>query len=320
MPLQELLLALGEEIQDPGVETFLLFSQPLPSQNLGFIDAKAKELDVSVAGRDLSITQSPGLLSSNRKGGTTGAVAWKITPLFAEWMASDHNMLFKTAVLDQKSQVLELGCGVSGINAVALSPRVGGFIATDQDYVFKLLRSNLEANALKQKASSKTKHYAPMLGKNNIDIVALDWESNSVTNLSMVVGEVARSEPSTALNAILACDCIYNEALIRPFVQTCVDLCELHKTAHTENPTVCIIAEQLRSDSVFEAWLSAFHKAFRVWRVPDELLPAGLRQGSGFVIHIGILREGTGWVGPECVSTSSTASGSSSETCHVCSY
>lgn len=54
--------------------------------------------------------------------------------------------------------------------------------------------------------------------------------------------------------------------------------------------TVCIIAQQLRSDQVFEAWLAAFAEAFRVWRVPDELAGEGLRGGEGFVVHVGVLR------------------------------
>lgn len=91
MTLAHLFQALGEEVQDPeeGVcwtmkigwlkelievsESFLLFSQSVPSQNLGFIDPKANSLDILVAGKDLIIHQSPAILSSNRKGGTTGA-------------------------------------------------------------------------------------------------------------------------------------------------------------------------------------------------------------------------------------------------------
>lgn len=55
------------------IESFLLFSQDLPSQNLGFVDSKATCVEISVAGKDYSIYQSPTLLSSNRAGGTTGA-------------------------------------------------------------------------------------------------------------------------------------------------------------------------------------------------------------------------------------------------------
>jgi hypothetical protein len=54
-------------------ENFELFSQPIPSRSLGFVDSKALELDIAVAGKDFCIRQSPGLLVSNRKEGTTGA-------------------------------------------------------------------------------------------------------------------------------------------------------------------------------------------------------------------------------------------------------
>lgn len=37
------------------------------------IDGRAETLDVSIAGRDMTFQQSPGILTSNRSGGTTGA-------------------------------------------------------------------------------------------------------------------------------------------------------------------------------------------------------------------------------------------------------
>lgn len=43
-------------------ETFLLFSQDIPSQNLGFVDARAAEISVTVAGRDYTLHQSPTIL------------------------------------------------------------------------------------------------------------------------------------------------------------------------------------------------------------------------------------------------------------------
>ncbi len=55
------------------VEAFVIFSQDIPSQSLGFIDAQAALLSLSVAGHDLTINQSRGLLTSDRKAGTTGA-------------------------------------------------------------------------------------------------------------------------------------------------------------------------------------------------------------------------------------------------------
>lgn len=107
MPLKDLLSSLGEDIDDPEEESFLLFSQVIPSQDLGFVDAKSTSLEITVSGRDLNIRQSPTLLSSNRETGTTGAVVWKVTPLFAQWITSDCNILFRSSMLDESSIVLE---------------------------------------------------------------------------------------------------------------------------------------------------------------------------------------------------------------------
>ena len=294
MALQSLISALGEEINDPEEETFLLFSQDLPSQNLGFVDAKCTSLDITISGRDFNIIQSPGLLSSNRAEGTTGAVVWKITPLFAEWIALKENVLFQSTVLDRQSTVLELGCGISGIVAISSSPRVGKYVATDQEYVFKWLKPNIQNNIPKTKSSDKIKQHGKVTHSNaisnNILIMTLDWESSSVSDLPKMMG-VNSADNVQSINAVVACDCIYNEALIEPMVRTCAEICQLPDASSTGKATVCIIAQQLRSDVVFEAWLSAFHKIFKTWRVPDDLLIKGLREGSGFVIHMGILRE-----------------------------
>lgn len=294
MSLQSLISILGEEIKDPEEETFLLFSQELPSQNLGFVDAKATSLDITISGRDLNIIQSPGLLSSNRTEGTTGAVVWRITPLFAEWICLEENVLFQSSVLDRQSTVLELGCGISGIVAISLSSRVGKYIATDQEYVFKWLKPNIQNNTPRPKGSDKVKRHGkvPEINSmsNNILIMALDWESSSVSDLPKMI-ETNSADNAPSINAVIACDCIYNEALIEPIVRTCAEICQLPNASSLGKATVCVIAQQLRSDAVFEAWLSAFYKVFRVWRVPDNLLIEGLREGSGFVIHVGILRE-----------------------------
>jgi hypothetical protein len=53
---------------------FVIFSQEIPSRNsLGIIDAHAESLELTVAGLDLVIAQSRGLLTSDRTAGTTGA-------------------------------------------------------------------------------------------------------------------------------------------------------------------------------------------------------------------------------------------------------
>jgi hypothetical protein len=224
-------------------------------------------------------------------------VVWKITPLIASWIISSDNPLFKHHVLHSNSSVLELGCGISGIIGLVLGPLVQHYTLTDQEYVMKYLKQNLlnnmpntSANGSRSRNPKARSPRAPATANvsSNITAQSLDWETDYV---SSVVTEL--EEGSRSLDVIIACDCIYNDALIPPLVQTCVDVCLLRRT-QTEDleaePTVCIIAQQLRSAEVFEAWLQAFHNAFRVWRVPDTDLTRELASNSGFVIHVGILR------------------------------
>ncbi|OAX79098.1 hypothetical protein ACJ72_06587 [Emergomyces africanus] len=347
------------------IEAFSLFSQEIPSQNLGFVDSRANTIGLTIQGRDLQIRQSPTILSSTRSGGTTGAVLWKITPLIAKWLSSKQNILWTSSILNQDSTVVELGCGISGLIALTLAPSVGHYIATDQEYVHKLLKENLEANAtittnvatpprrndhhrqrrgsrkLPSNQSSKAQHSPspsrpPHKGTStgNITFTELDWELDSPSTLKQTIMPPSSLEnPKTKQNQtdveqedpgfelLVACDCVYNDALIEPFVQTCADICRLrpgftpmnHDAAPLSQlshpptvtakrqPTVCIIAQQLRAPDVFESWLQAALAEFWVWRVCDEVLEKGmgeemglglgLKGGSGYVVHVLVLKE-----------------------------
>lgn len=193
--------------------------------------------------------------------------------------------------------MLELGCGISGIIGLSLSQRIGSYVLTDQQYVMKLLSENLIENhqlsapsssAKGRKSTTKSKGGNGALNSSpsiaNVSAKVLDWEMDKVT--SSLVGV----EGEDSFDLVIACDCIYNDALIDPLVQTCIDVCKLRSASGGELPTLCVVAQQLRSAEVFEGWLNAFHKAFRVWRLPDETLIDGLKSDSGFVVHIGTLR------------------------------
>ena len=294
MTLPSSLAALGEEVEDPTTETFLLFSQPRPSQDLGYVDKTKAQLELSIGGRDFFIKQSPTLLSSDRAEGTTGAVLWKITPFFAAWMMDPRNSLFNPGLIDKDAAVLELGCGTSSILPAVISPYVGSYIATDLEYVINgnLLRKNFAENEQVSKPNEtrvKQKNKKPrgsLISKSNVEFLALDWESSDIADLPKHCKLTGGS-----VDVVIACDCIYNEALILPFVQTCADICRLKAASAGKKPAVCIVAQQLRSDTVFAEWLSVFHERFRVWRVPDSQLTDELKDGSGFCVHIGIVKE-----------------------------
>ncbi|CAH0048947.1 unnamed protein product [Clonostachys solani] len=298
MAVEALTSKLGDEIEDPEEETFLLFSQEIPSQNLGFIDPTAPSVEVVVHDREYTIHQSPTVLSSSRAGGTTGAVLWKINPIFASFISSPSNPLFSSGILSPSSSVLELGCGISPLNGLALAPHISHILLTDQPYVQRLVSRNISENhgkrehtrgrpaarrppKLKASASSSSSSSA------SVEFATLDWETDQVTS------ELAPG-PSGDFDLVLACDCVYNYALVPPLVQTCVEACKLRQSKEDsldpDKPCVCVVAQQLRSDEVFDSWLAEFHKYFRVWRFPDDTLPERLRTSAGFVVHAGILR------------------------------
>ena len=203
--------------------------------------------------------------------------------MIARWLDSPGNILFLQSVLSSKSLILELGCGISGLLGLVLLPKIGRFIATDQSYIGKILQRNLKENAVATNSIKPCKPGHESSAKGNVDFLPLDWELDSISSLVNILDE----ETIGTFDALIACDCIYNESLVNPFVQTCAELCRL-RTSKKGCPTVCLVAQQLRSPEIFEQWLSTFRRSFRVWRFSDEFLPNDLRSNSGFVLHLGV--------------------------------
>ncbi|KAJ5408002.1 hypothetical protein N7509_001885 [Penicillium cosmopolitanum] len=318
------LLANGEEVTDAEEEAFLLFSQDIPPGNLGFLEPRAPTVDVTIRGAEYTVHQSPTLLSSSRAGGTTGAVLWKITPFFADWISSPSNPLWTHSFLSSDSVVAELGCGISALVALALAPSVDHYLATDQEYVRRLFRTNLEENAsvnssttfsTKQKgtksrgAKPAKKHSSSANNEpRNVTFTTLDWELDQPELLKGCIGTESGgqeaedgTEEDKGFDLILSCDCIYNDALVTPFVRTCAEICRLRpvyepsdeseSSPPTRQPTICIVAQQQRAPDVFEAWLRETLREFRVWRLSDDVLVGGLKNGSGYLVHLLLARE-----------------------------
>ncbi|GAB0135640.1 hypothetical protein EsDP_00003971 [Epichloe bromicola] len=183
-------------------------------------------------------------------------------------------------MLTPSSAVLELGCGISPLNALAAVPRVAHYVLSDQRYVQKLVSRNLVENQNQPSARQRT--------GGSIAFRALDWEQDEVTP--------GLAAPACWFDAVIATDCVYNDALVGPFVQTCVDACLLRERRGGDGGCgcVCVVAQQLRDHDVFRAWLGAFLERFRVWRVKGEVLAVEeLTARDGFVVHVGVLRQPT---------------------------
>ncbi|EGD86907.1 hypothetical protein H112_05421 [Trichophyton rubrum D6] len=339
MDLLGLLGSIGHEVEDAEDDAFIQFSHPIPSSNLGFVDPRSNTVELTVGGEELTIRQSPTILSSKRTGGTTGAVLWQVTPKLAEWLCKKDNPLWKSSVLNSESAVVELGCGTSAVLAISLGPKVGCYAATDQEYVRKLFNENLHTNGkmgspssyagstgnrsgkrIERKGGKHHHHHhhpRPERERRNsparrgddesgsgdysgagvpekIKFVPLDWELDSPDMLKRSIGtDVAEDDPGFDL--LVACDCIYNDALIAPFVATCADICRLRPSVgeeRPERPTLCVVGQQLRSHEVFEGWMREALQEFRVWRVKNEVVGSTLASGTGYTVHILLLKGG----------------------------
>jgi hypothetical protein len=265
-------------------------------RNLPFVNLQAFSLQTEKKGpRELVSKPTVRTLVSYAIGvspANSSVVIWEVTPLFAEWVSSDDNIFFQSSILDNESLVLELGAGISGLIALSLAPKVKRYVATDQDYVLKLLRENIARNydpaasqPKRQSARRNRRTETRASGTSTIDVIQLDWETSSTSSLYTQTTLTADQDHVTA---VIVADCVYNEALIQPLVETCSDVCKL---APEGKPTLCVVVQQLRSPDVFEHWLKAFHSRFRVWRVPDELLSEELKVKNGFAMHVGILKD-----------------------------
>ena len=244
---------------------------------------------------------------------TNNSVLWKITPLFAEWISNPSNALWTSGSLTNDSIVTELGCGISALIPLTLAPAVQHYIATDQEYVRRLFRTNLDENAntaskakgksstkgkAKKQGSTKSASTAASASNSNITFTTLDWELDQPDLLKGCIETDSRAaeDEDKGFDLLLSCDCIYNDALVAPFVRTCAEICRLRPSysagveSDGRQPTVCIIAQQQRSPEVFEEWLRETLREFRVWRLSDEVLGEGMKSGTGYLVHLLLMR------------------------------
>ncbi|KAI6815325.1 hypothetical protein KC332_g10319 [Hortaea werneckii] len=284
---EDIQITCGDKVTDAYEETFDLFSHDHTLSDLGMLDPKAHEIELTVGGQDFLVAQSPGALQSGRKEGTTGAAVWQSSVRASEWLAHAENVLFTSGLLTGDSLVLELGSGISALVPCILARRVRQVVATDQQHILKLLQQNIDKNL--QTHQTGTRKKAAEDSQHRVQALALDWEEDDIPK------QLSANDLGTGVDVVLACDTLYNYALIEPFVQTCVEICrsrQAHReqTASDTRPTACVIVQQLRQAEVFEQWLETSLRHFDVWRIPNGSLSDGLREGSGFAVHVCVLK------------------------------
>lgn len=230
---------------------------------------------------EISVVQSMSLLNSRTESSTTGAMLWRVSVVFAEWFYQHFYYPSKSKLLEDRFDVIELGCGAAALLPIALgsSPRIKTYIATDQPHIARLAQHNVQ------------RHYTETLGisaPDNIHVVDYDWEEaeqdcSNIANLlkkSKDDGEDEAKERDNGL-LVLACDTIYNEYLISHFLDALIRACQLSNN----QPAHVLVAQQVRDPVIMESFLTQFVECpqFKVWSIPDSCLSAEFKHG--FVLH-----------------------------------
>lgn len=277
---------------------FSLFAFARTDENLGMIDPEAVTVEVSIAGKDYTLQQSPGVLHSKRSQGTTGAAIWRTGLLMATWLVSDQSPISRVADRVLASTAVELGCGISALLALSLRGKVGRYIATDQSYILQRfdenVRMNKDQNSGKQKQLKRGSGRLQSKGNATIETLPLDWEIHDISRqLRQHLGSTADSASSQSyidISLVLSCDCVFNESLVEPFVDACRSICTLQRSQGSGKEALCIIGQQLRMPDVLELWMSSMLRHFRLFRVKQSYLTDGLKEPSAFVVHLAMLK------------------------------
>lgn len=140
------------------------------------------------------------------------------------------------ALLDRdqlsRARVLELGSG-TGMLAVLLSEACGTYTATDLYENLRLVSRNVELNQRLHGRPSKSKE---------VKLEELDWIA--ISKDSTKVSSRTGREEGGGYDLVIAVDCIYNEYLVRPFIDTLSAVCP------QSSSTVVLVVVELRSADV----------------------------------------------------------------------
>ncbi|TXT10812.1 hypothetical protein VHUM_02317 [Vanrija humicola] len=198
---------------DPTAEELELTIELVPPASSGEVKARGRGKKKPAAAKavsiDLAVIQDPGALRA--RVGDTGSVLWRSSLHLARHVLQQHHFppaapdapLLDKAALGA-ARVLELGAG-TGVLASLLAPLCASYTATDRKENLKLVRRNVEANAKDGAA----------------DAAELDW-----LDVARARKKDGYESPLAAqTDLVVAVDCIYNESLVGPLVDTLAALC-----------------------------------------------------------------------------------------------
>lgn len=236
--------------------------------------------------------------SRDNNNSTTGYVLWQTTPFFIDWLlyhtdSNTQEQNFNLRAFVFSSNVIELGSGVSCVSTVILCNYLSNsnyYVVTDQKGILSTLKENVitnkheiihNAKPLKSVTMNWSKPLKESFAPNNeayplpeeffhIEVEPLDWEYVFSQKLPCFV-EKALGDTYSRNCTILAMDVIYNDFLIKPFLNTLDTLFKKWESENdssrlTKNDTQCeikcekkgikaIMGLQLRAQDVVQDFL-----------------------------------------------------------------
>ncbi|BEI84731.1 hypothetical protein CcaverHIS002_0501320 [Cutaneotrichosporon cavernicola] len=257
-------LSLVLDLVPPAVE--VMAEEPVGKRRMR---RKEKAKTVESVSLDVVVTQDPGALRA--RSGETGSVLWRSSFHLARHILTQ--LLFPTAstllsVSELASaKVLELGAG-TGVLASLIGPLAGSYIATDRRENLKLVQRNVDNNA-----SAAIKIATKALGGDPQPAITaeLDWEQVSAACArARTKGEtyaLPSGSPGADADLVLAVDCIYNEHLVQPLVDTLAAAC-------VRGAVAWVVVEK-RSPDVLRHFLDTWQSdsaGFTIVRLGDEAM------------------------------------------------
>lgn len=183
---------------------------------------------------------------------------------------TEHSLNATTPFLDTRSlasaRVLELGSG-TGTLSILLSHLVRSWTATDISALLPLIRKNISRNADAMKgfnasrvSGSKDRADVPT----KVSVEELDWTwsprqiQRAFPSLPQEGSGNSDNHQDTAFDLLLAVDCLFNESLVKPFVNV----------LNNVDAEVVVIVSELRSPDVLRLFLEEWLKSgeWTVWR------------------------------------------------------
>lgn len=177
---------------------------------------------------------------------------------------------------ENKVNIIELGSGISGILPITLGNYVDKYIVTDQRGILSKLKENITGNISQLplrsvKSSSLGMDDTPSSDSSDedeltmirrikpqlcLEVEPIDWETfilNTTTEMRLYPYLQEIKKESTGTIYVLAMDVIYNDFLIKPFLESIKQLQNYYSTS--QQTVVCLVGIHLRSQEVVTSFL-----------------------------------------------------------------